>query len=826
MSGYNAELKRATEYAKKVMAVKKKDFLEECGGTIFFDGNTYFPGIRHWYHLKGYRAKSTSEETAVSLKRACEGFLRASCASGADNVFMLRKTGGEISVLYGTGGNGIGEMFSAQIPECVMEEGLVTEREYLYSGVMTGTIVTDDLCDCIARANDISSCFVAFAAIPVADGEIEEKIRQNRSNMTYLGEHKSFQRVYGNATRRVEEMPINEVVNAISLLKEETEYLAQNRGNGFVQTCMRMGAATKAEYDKLVRLIQSCMCFPSENRGGYEAVRKYDAAGFAPLPGEFYIPAVSVTTEEGTFCSHAVTLVDIPTAASVCMPPKQTHKGFLVKNYHIDEDEETVFSGEAYRGEGIDIGVNLQFDCQAVLPVKNLVRHSVSFGTTGSGKTTGVKKILTELYEKHNVGFVVMEAAKKEYASLLGNIRNLKVYTPGHDGEMLRINPLQPEDGTLIENHVAAIVRALTASTGGEHPLPEAFDGLLKQTYKSFGWEYGMMAYTDPNKPFPTFKAVLDMVDGYIAAHAQYGPEVKRNITAALTLRSEMMHSGALGRVFSHSAALSAKDFFEAPTVIELSDFSEQAVTFLMNVLLFKFQCYLSNQPESDRLKRLIVLEEAHNIIKRTLSEESGRAKNNEAFEKMLAELRSSGTGLMISDQRPSVIPGAVLANTDVKIVYSLAENEDREAVASAMDMTDFQKRKLRELKVGECVISMRDNYGLQHVKITPLEKREISSAACLVCKMKFRCRVNEVRRLLESADREKIMFHIAKIKSNVYNPQHVVRSIDSMLKDLNIVASDTTKICLLGEILNMGEDVSFQNKRIIIATYSNDIRR
>src|SRR5699024_753585 len=120
-------------------------------------------------------------------------------------------------------------------------------------------------------------------------------------------------------------------------------------------------------------------------------------------------------------------------------------------------------------------------------------------------------------------------------------------------GQQLYINPLQVEDGTLIENHIDAVVRAITAATAGEHPIPEALEGLLRQTYKQAGWEYGMMAYTDKEKPFPTFRDAFENIPDYIHNHARYGPEVRQNLEGALTLRTENLYTGSLGRTFSRA---------------------------------------------------------------------------------------------------------------------------------------------------------------------------------------------------------------------------------------------------------------------------------
>ncbi len=226
---------------------------------------------------------------------------------------------------------------------------------------------------------------------------------------------------------------------------------------------------------------------------------------------------------------------------------------------------------------------------------------------------------------------------------------------------------------------------------------------------KNFLLPYGRgLSYTDEHRPFPTFKNVLDNVDSYIAAHARYGPEVRQNLTAALTLRTETMHSGAMGSLFSNAKGLQAAEILAAPCVIELADFSPQSASFIMNILLYKFHSYLSRQPESSQLNRVIVVEEAHNVFERTLSEENGCALSNEYFDKMLAEIRSSGTGLILSDQRASLLSEAVMANTSVKILHALTDSEDRKTVGASANLSDFQLKKLAEFRPGECVVAIR----------------------------------------------------------------------------------------------------------------------
>lgn len=160
-----------------------------------------------------------------------------------------------------------------------------------------------------------------------------------------------------------------------------------------------------------------------------------------------------------------------------------------------------------------------------------------------------------------------------------------------------------------------------------------------------------------------------------------------------------------------------------------------------MNILLFKFQCYLSHQPETSELRRIIAVEEAHNVFRKTSLEDTGRALSNNYFDKMLAEIRSSGTGLIISDQRPRLLSEAVMANTAVKVIHSLSEYEDRELVGLAANLSSFQIKRLSELKAGEGLIAIRGIHGVQHVIVDMIEDTRKYNSSCHICSNRFRCK-------------------------------------------------------------------------------------
>ena len=823
MDQYRRNYAQAEQLARNVLLSKKNHFLDNATATaIALDGNAYIPHVSTWFALRGFRHKADEGSTERSVMAATNNWLHSATASGSSLVYAIKKHDGQLLILYGSNTPDF-HAFADSLPECSYEEIHADSGMWDCSGILIGTVKASRLSDAVASVS-VKDCLVSCIAIPLHDSEIQRKLSSNRKLISQLDKYKSFQRFFGNASRRVQDVPVEVVVQAISILNEENELLENNMGRGFVHAAVRINAQNEREYNMLISRIKGCMEYDCNEQNGFEPIRHFRIANrCASWDACLAIPCVSFQSPFGIEHTHLLTVQTIDSVSSFCAPPLRSYPGYIIKNYHIDENSHDVFGApNVVSGNYIDIGSAQQ---PAKIPLSSLQAHTFITGRTTTGKSTTVKKILVELH-KQGIPFLVIEAAKKEYARLLEYVPEIKVYTSGVDGIPLKINPLQPEDGTLIENHVQAVVRAITAMNGGEHPIPEAYEGLLKQTYQKFCWDYGTMAYQDPQKPFPTFKDVFDNVDEYIRNHGQYGPEVRKNLTAALKIRTEHQSSGALGGLFNSPQGLTAKELLATPAVIELADFSEQSAAFLMNIILFKIQCYLSTQPESRELSRVIVVEEAHNVFRKTLCEDSPRALNNNAFEKMLAEVRASGTGMIISDQRPSIMSSGVIANTAVKIVHGLTELDDRQVVGNAINLTPFQVQKVYEFVPGECIVALGGHYGVQHVRVSALPSRGSSNAACLSCTSRFRCRKSAVLAMMNEMDEAKLHHHIAKIQSNPYNTTVLARNISNMLGDLNVTASAATKCCLLGEILATHSQMSEHESRVIITSYLNYTRR
>src|SRR5699024_7353924 len=109
-------------------------------------------------------------------------------------------------------------------------------------------------------------------------------------------------------------------------------------------------------------------------------------------------------------------------------------------------------------------------------------------------------------------------------------------------------------------------------------------------------------------------------------------------------------------------------------------------------------------------LNHVTVLEEAHNLLKRTSTEQSTEGSNLlgksvEMLTNAIAEMRTYGEGFIIADQAPGMLDMAVIRNTNTKIIMRLPEYSDRELVGRAAGLKDEQIVELSKLNKGVAAI-------------------------------------------------------------------------------------------------------------------------
>ncbi len=359
----------------------------------------------------------------------------------------------------------------------------------------------------------------------------------------------------------------------------------------------------------------------------------------------------------------------------------------------------------------IQIG-KLQRGGDALSDVRDLSRHVLITGFTGSGKTNTVLYLLDQLWKKHHIPFIVIEAAKKEYRALsnVQGFEDLLIFTLGDETTSpFRLNPFEIMPGLRLEAHLGHLQACFDAALPQFGILPSIISEAMENIYKTRNWRLTDRATIDETRLFPTMRDMFTEVIR-VAENRGYAGETYHNIRAAAAGRIGGLLRGSKGRMFGCQKSFPADILFSRPVILELNDLNEDDKALTMMYLLTWIREYRELHP-SNLLQHLTVVEEAHNVLSNTQSigntevAADTKAKSVGAFCNMLSEIRAYGEGIIISDQSPEKLAPDAMRNTNLQIAHQLRDQKDRQAIARSMIMDDSQSEFLGKLRVGEAAL-------------------------------------------------------------------------------------------------------------------------
>lgn len=374
--------------------------------------------------------------------------------------------------------------------------------------------------------------------------------------------------------------------------------------------------------------------------------------------------------------------------------------------YHMGRDEE---------GTNGAIPVKLDLD--------SLTMHTFITGSTGKGKSNAVYSLLERVLEKgahsegdDKVSFLVIEPAKGEYKDKFGHYKNVNVYgTNKKVMDLLRINPFSFPDEIHILEHIDRLIEIFNVCWPMYAAMPAVLKDAIERSYINAGWDLSESECKYREKfgqnLYPSFIDVLKMIN-VVMEESKYSSDSKGDYTGALCTRIKSLTNGIYGQIFS-SDEISAEDLFDTNVIVDLSRVgSVETKSLIMGLLIMKMQEYRmsSRTGNNSRLKHLTILEEAHNLLKRTSSEQGADSanllgKSVEMLANSIAEMRTYGEGFVIADQAPGLLDMAVIRNTNTKIILGLPDMSDRELVGRAASLNDNQIIELSKLKTGVAAV-------------------------------------------------------------------------------------------------------------------------
>lgn len=396
--------------------------------------------------------------------------------------------------------------------------------------------------------------------------------------------------------------------------------------------------------------------------------------------------------------------------------PRKSVPGLPVVD-HISLGQEVVrLNGSTTKGN-IDLGAifdkGIEHPMNTVkLDAKSLTQHVLVTGSTGCGKSETVYRLIEQIV-KTGATYLIIEPAKGEYKSVLGDA-NVFGTNPSLSS-LIRINPFRFPTGIHVLEHIDRLVEIFNVCWPMYAAMPAVLKKSVIRSYETCGWNLYESTNSYGKPIFPSFVDLLNELEKAINESA-YSEEVKGNYIGSLVTRVESLTNGINGEIFS-SNEVGDDVLFDQNTIVDLSRIGAQETkALIMGILIMRLNEYrIVNATEANtKLRHVTVLEEAHNILTRTTTEQSMEGSNVmgksvEMLINSIAEMRTYGEGFVIVDQSPTSVHSAAIKNTNTKIIMRLPDGDDRRIAGKSAALKDNEIDELAKLATGVAVVYQND---------------------------------------------------------------------------------------------------------------------
>ncbi len=340
-------------------------------------------------------------------------------------------------------------------------------------------------------------------------------------------------------------------------------------------------------------------------------------------------------------------------------------------------------------------------------------------------------------------GVVSIEAAIRQYVqkyARTAKIKNIvdtfihRVTELGCEEEaVLAINKSEEERKRILE-HLDRLVEIFSVCWPMYAAMPAVLKEAMEKAYFATGWNL-TTSVNPKGEVFPNFADLLEQIENVIDS-SRYSADTKGDYVGALCTRVRSLTNGLNGLIFCNDD-LTDDVLFDQNVVVDLSRIgSVETKSLIMGLLVMKLNEYrMTSGKINSALSHVTVLEEAHNLLKHTSTEQSNESSNLlgksvELLSNSIAEMRTYGEGFIIADQSPGLLDMSVIRNTNTKIILRLPEQSDRELVGLSAGLNHDQIQELAKLERGVAAIYQNDWVEPILVKINKCGIRETPYAA------------------------------------------------------------------------------------------------
>jgi DNA helicase HerA-like ATPase len=371
------------------------------------------------------------------------------------------------------------------------------------------------------------------------------------------------------------------------------------------------------------------------------------------------------------------------------------------------------------QGDKIDIGELFYLGKgeknRLLLDLNSLSSHTFITGSTGSGKSNTVFKILDKLSEKETK-YLVIEPAKGEYKMVFGGRNDVRVYgTNLKFSELLKINPFKFSKDIHVLEHLDRLIEIFNATWPMYAAMPALLKEAMERVYIERGWDLEESVCLAKTDQYPSISDLVNVIPTIIK-NSGYSAEVGSNYYGALVSRLKSLSNGLYRQILNENE-INNDYLFNENCIIDLSRIgSMETKSLIMGIIFMRMYEYRISQAVKQNvdLKHVTVIEEAHHLMRKTSITQNDEYSNIqgkavEMITNSIAEMRTYGEGFILVDQSPTLLDLTAIRNTNTKIILRLPYQGDKEVVGLSTNLGDAQIKELSRLETGEAVIYQND---------------------------------------------------------------------------------------------------------------------
>lgn len=343
---------------------------------------------------------------------------------------------------------------------------------------------------------------------------------------------------------------------------------------------------------------------------------------------------------------------------------------------------------------------------------EDFIKQVGIFAVTGEGKTNLAYLLALQLL-KQKIPFLVIDW-KRSWRNLLSlkdkhpELKEVQVFTIGRDVLPFLWNPFRPPPGADRELWVSTIAEALEKSHLSGPGVAYYFNKIYSKLFRTLTSDF-----------YPNFFDGLKEIENIKA----YERELRWKQTALRIFNNFTF--GNASKVFNTRNPIELERLLDKPIILELDfEMPKSLRIFFTEVILRWIHLYRLSQGETEKLRHVLFLEEAHNLFT-----EAGMYKETNSLENIYREIRAFGQGIVSITQHPSLLPIYLLGNCHTQIYLGLQHEDDIKTARKSLFLKYDEESYPNLLNIGECIIKIKNRIDpcLVRTPLVPIIKGEIT---------------------------------------------------------------------------------------------------